>query len=402
LSVWNIIDVMHSEESSSRYRLRNILTHDFIFGFLSLFVFIVAYHALIPTLPIFFAKSGSNEAEIGVLVGIFGASSLFFRLLVGGALLKYQEKSIMMFGAILFTITFLASIVFRPFWPFFAIRLFQGIAFACVDTAALAFIVKVTPLANRGQAISYFVLAPPFSQAISPSFGMLLINHFSFNVLFITCMALSICSLLFSYRLKGQEAGMVEKSVPPEGSRFFESKVVAPTIASLLQNFAWGAIIAFLPLYAIQCGVTNPGHFFTANATMLIAGRVLGGKILDSYDKEKIILAFISTSVLAMIVLSFSSTLPMFLLVGLIWGTGGAFFFPASMAYSLDYAGSSDGTTVGTFRALTDLGLALGPVIMGIVIPYTGYRGMFLCLAAINLVNLGYFQFYVRKRKKRL
>jgi len=401
LPVWNIIAVMHSEGSSSRYRLQNILTHDFIFGFLSLFVFIVAYHALIPTLPIFFARSGSNAAEIGVLVGIFGASSLFFRLLVGGALLKYQERNIMMFGAILFTITFLASIVFRPFWPFFAIRFFQGIAFACVDTAALAFIVKVTPLANRGQAIGYFVLAPPFSQAISPSFGMLLINHFSFTALFITCMALSICSLIFSYKLKEQETGVTEKNTSTQNNLFFERRIVVPSIASLLQNFVWGAIIAFLPLYAIQCGVTNPGHFFTANATMLIAGRILGGKILDSYDREKIILAFISTSILAMIVLSFASTLPMFLLVGLIWGIGGAFFFPASMAYSLDYAGSSDGTTVGTFRALTDLGVALGPVIMGVVIPYTGYKGMFLCLAAINLINLGYFQFYVRKRKQR-
>jgi predicted MFS family arabinose efflux permease len=167
---------------------------------------------------------------------------------------------------------------------------------------------------------------------------------------------------------------------------------------NFLQNFVWGGIIAFLPLYAINCGIKNPGWFFTANAGMLIMGRILGGRILDTYNKEKIISTFIFTSMAAMVILAFSKTLPMFILVGMIWGTGGAFFFPASMAYSLDYAGSSSGTAVGTFRALSDLGLALGPVLMGIIIPIAGYQIMFLCLALISLINLGYFQFYVRKR----
>ena len=89
----------------------------------------------------------------------------------------------------------------------------------------------------------------------------------------------------------------------------------------------------------------------------------------------------------------------MFVLVGLLWGTGSAFFYPTSMAYAFDYADSSGGPAVGTFRALSDLGVALGPAVMGMIIPLTGYRTMFLCLALICLINLSYFQFYVRKRK---
>jgi MFS family permease len=69
------------------------------------------------------------------------------------------------------------------------------------------------------------------------------------------------------------------------------------------------------------------------------------------------------------------------------------------MAYAFEYAGSSAGTAVGTFRTLMDLGLALGPMIMGAIIPVTGYRGMFLCLALVTLISLAYFQFYVRKRR---
>jgi MFS family permease len=392
---------MQNEEDISRHTVRNILTHDFVLGFLALLTFIVAYHTLIPTLPIFFAKLGSNEREIGMLVGIFGASSLGARLVVGSVLLKYSEKSIMMSGALLFAVTFLASIVLRPFWPFFAVRLFQGAAFACIDTAALAFIIKVTPLVNRGRAISYFTLAPPFSQAIAPSFGMFIINQYSFTVLFLICVGLSLCAFFFSWRLKGQKIITPDKDTSANNNIFLDLKIVAPSITNFLQQFIWGGIIAFFPLYAIKCGITNPGYFFSSNAAMLIAGRALGGRILDTYNTEKIIRTFIFISMVAMVILAFSRTLPMFILVGLLWGIGGAFFFPASMAYALDYAGSSGGTAVGTFRALSDLGLALGPVLMGIIIPFAGYQVMFLCLALISLINLCYFQFYVRKRGQR-
>jgi MFS family permease len=157
-----------------------------------------------------------------------------------------------------------------------------------------------------------------------------------------------------------------------------------------------------LPLYAIQCEVTNPGLFFSAIAIMIIASRTLGGSIMDTCSKERIIQTFVCVSMVAMVVLFFSKTLFMFIFVGLLFGLGHAFFIPASMAYSLEYAGSSDGTAVGTFRAFSDLGQALGPMVMGAIIPFAGYRAMFLCLAFICFINLNYFQFYVRKRRHKV
>ena len=168
---------------------------------------------------------------------------------------------------------------------------------------------------------------------------------------------------------------------------------------NFLQSFVWGALSAFFPLYAVKCGVLNPGYFFTAIAVMLLVGRIAGGRILDLYSKEKILLSVLTIYVFVTIILSFSRSLPMFIFVGLLWGTGGAFFYPASIAYALEYADSSSGAAVGTVRAIMDLGMSLGPIMMGTVIPLIDYRAMFLCLAFICLVNLVYFHFYVRRRR---
>jgi predicted MFS family arabinose efflux permease len=88
----------------------------------------------------------------------------------------------------------------------------------------------------------------------------------------------------------------------------------------------------------------------------------------------------------------------MFILVAAIYGIGPAFLIPALMAWALD-RGGSPGPTMGTFHALTDLGLSLGPVMMGIVIQSTSYSFMFLCLAFMGILNLIYFFFLMRKTK---
>ena len=89
----------------------------------------------------------------------------------------------------------------------------------------------------------------------------------------------------------------------------------------------------------------------------------------------------------------------MFLLVAVIWGIGNAFLFPSLVACALDRVGSSPGPVMGTFTAITDLGISLGSVVMGIIVHATSYPIMFLCLALTGIINLNYFYFFVREKR---
>ncbi|MFO7460069.1 MAG: MFS transporter [Desulfatiglandales bacterium] len=144
----------------------------------------------------------------------------------------------------------------------------------------------------------------------------------------------------------------------------------------------------------------NPGLFFTTVAVVLILGRTLGGRFLDLYNREKVIVPCLVAYMVSMAVLAFSETLPMFILVGVIFGIGNAFLMPSLVAYVLDREGSSTGPAMGTFTAVSDLGLSLGPVIMGMVIHISGYPAMFLCLASIGVINVLYFYFFVAEKRR--
>ncbi|MBP7529135.1 MAG: MFS transporter [Syntrophorhabdaceae bacterium] len=389
---------MRNREDASQCAIRNIMTRDFVLGFLAFFIFFVANFALTPTMPIYLKTLGSSAREIGGLVGIFGIASLVCRLLVGAALRKYPEKRVMMFGAVLFAFTFLAFIALRPFWPLLAVRFFQGVAFSCMDTAAIAYVISAVPLAYRTRAISYIFLAPSLAMTVAAPFGMLLMNRYGFTVLLFTGTALSACAFFFSLSLSGRGTIAPGKEPPVKNTLLFEWKIIAPAITSFLQYVVWSSVSAFFPLYAVQCGVRNPGLFFSAMAFMMIMGRIFGGKVFETWRKERIIVTFMLMSMAALVILSLSRTLPMFIFVGLLWGIAAAFVFPTCMAYALDYAGASGGTALGTYQAFTDLGMALGPVVTGIMIPLAGYRKMFLCLAFICILNLCYSWFCVWTR----
>jgi len=373
---------------------RKIFTREFILAILSQFSFMSVFFILIPTLPIYLIKSGSGEAEIGVLVGIFFVSALALRPFVGRALIRIPEKIFMVTGAVLFAVTSLAYLVAPPFWPLFMVRAFQGIGLALFHTASFTLVANISPEDHLGQSLSYFFLAPNISLALLPSLGMFLINRFSFTFLFLTCLGLSLCALGITLQFKRRP---VTPSENPPGM-LLSRKAIPPSIVSLLNFMMWGAITAFFPLYALNCGVTNSGLFFTAVAIMFFLGRAFGGKILDLYSKERIIPLFLVMSLVSMVILAFSKNLTMFIMVAVIWGIGNAFLTPAILAYIIDRAGSSKGPAIGMYMLLSDLGLGLGPVIMGLVIGLSSYPVMFLCLAFTGVINLIYFYLFVGKR----
>jgi MFS family permease len=375
-----------------------ILTRPFILTCLAQFTFSIAFYVLLPTLPIYLSKLGSREAEIGLLVGAFAAGSLVFRPLVGKALSRHSERKVMTAGAFLFALTFAALLVVRPFWSFLGVRLFQGIAYALFNTAAFTLAINITPETRRGQSLSLSLVSPNVALALAPALGMFVFNGFGFAPLSIGCAGLSMCTLFIARGVKRPQP-FLPFDPPPEESALLNRKALFPSCVVLLHNSCWGAVAAFLPLYVVGKGVSNPGVFFSALALMMVLGRAFGGRLLDTYDKEKLVYFILTGFICVMVITACSETVAMLVISGLLWGTAAGFLMPTVMAIAIDRAGpTARGSAVGTYTALSDAGVALGPVMAGLVIRFAGYTGMFVGLILMEILNLAYFHFFVRQR----
>jgi len=380
---------------------QKILTRDFVLSFLAQFAFSFVSFILVPTIPVYLSRFEAKAGEIGFLIGILSVFSLIPRPFIGRALLRIPERKFMMAGAVLYTLSSIAYLAAPPFWPFLIVRIMQGVGLAFFSTASVALIANITSENRRGQIISYYFLSFNFAFALAPYFGMVLINQFSFTVLFLVCTALSLCTLFVTLKLKKMQGIPIEND-SIQSQPFFSREVLPSSIMAFLLNVIWGSLGAFFPLYALRHGVSNPGIFFAFVAITLILGRSLGGRILDIYAREKVIIPCFIAIIISIVILTFSTTLPMFILVAIIFGTGWAFLYPSLVVYAVENSGSARGPAMGTFTALADLGAGIGPMIMGLILEWTNYPMMFIFLAFIGAVNFLYSGYTIRRKRKKV
>ena len=371
------------------------LSRDFVLSFFAQLCFSSVFCILIPTIPIYLSKFQAKESEIGILVGIFSVSSLILRPFVGKALLTIPERLFMVCGTLIYATSSLAYIFAPPFWPLFWLRIFHGVGLALFSTASFTFIANITPQAQRGQSLSYFSLSMNLSWALGPFFGMLLINHFGFRVMFLVCAGLSLASLWMATKLSKQTIPMENQS--PMSDSYLSRAALPFSFVAFLLSVIWGTLAAFFPLYALMHGVSNPGIFFIFLAGTTFLGRAFFAKMADKYGKKQIIMPCLAIVIISITIIPLSKTLAMFVLSAVLLGTGWALLYPSLLAYAVDKAGSAQGPAMGTFTALSDLGGGLGPMIMGIILEWTNYSVMFFCLVLTAVINLIFFYFIIWK-----
>lgn len=380
--------------------VQRILTRQFFFCSFAQFTFASVFFILIPTIPVYLSELGTKEAEIGILVGVLSVASLILRPVVGRGLMRIPERSFMIAGSLIYVLSSLAYLIAKPFWPLMLVRIAQGVGWALFATACLTLVTRIIPDSHRGQGLGYFYMAMNTAFATAPMFGMVLINYFKFPVLFLVCTGFSLVSLYITFKLGKAQGVPLEDVSPGDGPQpLFSREALLPATVAFFSNTIWGGVTAFFPLFALSHGIGNPGIYFAAIAVTLILSRAFCGKMLDVVDRDKVILPSLLLQMASLLILAFSTTLPYFILSGVVWGLGSTFLFPALIVHILDHAPLNRGPAISTYMAFADLGAGLGPVITGFVLEATNYRIMFLGLALTAFISCVYFYFAVLQRR---
>jgi sugar phosphate permease len=97
---------------------------------------------------------------------------------------------------------------------------------------------------------------------------------------------------------------------------------------------AYGGITAFVPLFANSIKV-NSGAFFLAYAASLALSRPLSGKFSDRYGQTFVIVPALVITILALIVLSFSTGLLGMIISAVLYGIGFGSAQPALQAATI-------------------------------------------------------------------
>lgn len=358
-----------------------LFTRNFLLTTLSTFTLFTSFYFLLVTLPLYILIIGGTKSEIGLIIGVFTISAVLLRPHLGREVDRRGRKNVLIAGLLVFLLSMLLYDYARSVTSLLVLRVLHGIGWGAATTAATTLIADIAPPRRRGEAMGFFGMAANVAMAIGPVLSIMLLDASSFTLLFAISAAVALASLLLV--LPVSETIVVHPETP-----LFSREAFFPSSIMFIVTLTYGAIVSFLPLFAREQGIANPGVFFTVFAITLILVRVLAGKISDIRGRKFVIVPGMVLITLGLWVLSNADSLLYFLAAALLYGLGFGSVHPALIALLVDRVGERGrGAAMGTFTAAFDLGIGAGSIVLGIVLQFSGFKEMYLLSALIVLAG---------------
>lgn len=378
-------------------------TKDFIFISVVNFVLMLSMYLLLVTIATYTTETyNASASTAGLVASIFIIGSLIGRLFGGKQIAKMGSKKMLITGIIIFSIVTLFYFIPTNIYMLILIRLLHGIGVGLATTATGTIVSQVIPVSRRGEGISYFSLSAILSTAVGPLIGLALMASFGYTSIFIFSLVMGIVSLIMALPVK---APQIEYKASSESSgfkfeSFFETKAMPVSIAMFVMALAYSGILSFITTYAAEIDLVKAGSFyFLVYAVIILISRPFTGKMLDSKGGNKVAYPSMVLFAIGMLLLSQTHTSFIFLLAAALIGLGYGNFQSTTQALAIKVTPPHRmGLANSTYFIFLDLGLGLGPFLLGYLVPIFGYRGLYLSL--VMLIVIGIFVYYALHGKR--
>lgn len=349
-----------------------------------------AFYMLYPTMPAFIKELGGDESQVGMVVGAFALSAVFFRPLVGGLLDRYSRRLFITLGLIVFAVTMYMYNWVGGILMLIALRILHGLSWAFSTTAMITSVTDTVSPARRGEGLGWFSTSMTLAMAVGPLFGIWIIQMHSYSLLFLLGLVLSSVALILTMGAK-----IPFNPQPSKGKLQLYEKSVLPIAVSVFFLFiAYGGVTTFLPLFADSLQV-NSGVFFLTFAAALALSRPITGKLSDRYGELFILAPSLVVTISALIVLFASKGTVGIVVSAVLFGIGFGSAQPAFQSATLLVARADrKGVANATITTANDLGIGLGSIILGMISHYASYQALFaVCALSVGLSLILYLVF---------
>ncbi|WP_094603593.1 MFS transporter [Sporomusa silvacetica] len=364
-------------------------TQEFLGMSLSSFFQYMTHYALIVALPVFVIDAlHGSEWQAGLAMTFFQIGAVLCRPLAGKWIDQFNKKKMLLLSLGLFLLVSVMYLGIGGLCFLLAIRLLHGAVFATGTTTVATMAALVLPQERKGEGIGYFAVFSNLAMVIGPFLGLIIIAHYQFNILFAGCVVLAILSFWFGNRnnLPDDISKAVEKTKKSlEVNSFVEPRALPMALMGGLVFFAYAGVLVFSPLYAKLLNLAEyTSAFFAVFALAIVATRPIVGKVFDQSGANAVIYPGFVMFVLGLISLSQVQGLLGFLTSGVIIGIGFGALSPAFQALAIQNSpGHRAGVATATYFLALDISVGLGSFFLSVVTAHAGYRGMYLCTAAV-------------------
>jgi MFS family permease len=379
-------------------------------GFISItlinFIVYLVYYLLMVIIAVIAQDTlHASLGQAGLASGIYIIGTLFARLFMGKTLELIGRKAVLRYGALFYLITTIAYLYIPSIGILYLVRLLNGFGYGTVSTATNAIVTAYIPKSRHGEGINYYGLSTSLAAAIGPFIGMVLLNtmNFYFIILFSIVLILLTTVACFIFPVKNIQLTPEHRASLSRWSwdSFIEKKVLFIAFIGFLMGLSYSSVLSFLSSYAKAIDlVSASSFFFVVYALVITATRPLSGRIFDARGENAVMYPSFIFLTAGLLFLSITTSSWMLFVSGGLIGLGYGTFMSNGQAICLKASPNSHriGIALSTYFIGLDLGLGVGPYILGELRNFLSFQEMYFTAAMIPVAcTILYALFYRSK-----
>ncbi len=381
-------------------------TRDFITLSVINFLVFLSYFLLMVTIAAYAVdKFGSSTSTAGLVAGIFIIGALIGRLGAGRIIGAIGSKRLLTAGTVSFVITSAAYFAADGLPLLILIRLLHGIAFGLASTATGTIVVQIVPAWRQGEGIAFYSISAVLGVALGPFIGVYLAHHADFQVVFLVVSLLALVGCAIAFLIGEPVTGSSGQDPEEEASgfqlsKFIEYRAVPISLILLILCLSYSVVVAFIALYTKEIHLEKAAslYFLSYSAAVLIS-RPFSGRLLDERGANFVVYPCLLIYAVGMLLFSQANHGITFLLAGAILGLGYGNLISCAQAISIKSVPPHRlGLAIATFFTFVDLGFGMGPYLLGYLVPFTGYRGLYSLMILVTLGAAVLYYFWLGKK----
>ncbi|GAA4374303.1 MFS transporter [Paeniglutamicibacter cryotolerans] len=372
-------------------------TRDFILACISNIFMFFNVHLFLATFATYaMGRFLVGDALGGASASIFIIGALAARLTAGPLMARFNLKALAVIG-------FAAFAMIPPFYPMIesigpllALRVVHGMTFGVASSVIATLAVSRIPGHRLGEGTAYYASSTLLGVAAGPFVGLLLLGGFSFDTVVWVAVASSLAGLLLilPVAVPDLRPAAGNTAAPARGwSRLLEPTALPMALIGALFTLGYAGIVTFMGSFAAERSLGSAASFFfLAYAVAVLISRPVTGPLMDRRGYNVVMIPAFVFFAGGLLLLSQSQAAPLLFAAALLIGLGQGNLLSAGQTIAISRVPRNKlGMGTSTFFLGIDLGMGLGPVLIGVVVQFAGIGATYGYLGIYALVLLGIY-----------
>jgi len=267
---------------------------------------------------------------------------------------------------------------------------------------AQAYIGDVSPEGEEGKWMGYFNAAFFAGFGFGPLMGGALTDHFGMSVAFSAMGGLNLLAFLIAALFLPEIRQRKMATNPHLSLKEMSTSGMVKGLFSFRLSFSLGrgAFSCFLPIFAaifIGLSPTLIGVLLAVNVLLTALLQVYSGNIADRFNRRVLVVLGGLTNLIFLALIPLMHSFWQLLGLCALLGLGAAISLPAASALVVDEGRRFGmGSTFATIAIAVSIGMAIGPLLGGVMADFVSINSVFYFAAGMGLAGTGLFIWFTR------